>query len=137
MNDRTLTALIVITVLAVVGWLVYRDNLEDEALDTRAPKAEVEIEKRTTHVHSWLTDCNRSGNSRMIANGLIRNAGTTDLHYVTVKVLWINAQGLLVEANELYALNNEVLKPGETVGFTDTTEKLSATQCNVESVDWW
>ncbi len=69
--------------------------------------------------------------------GHITNIGNVDLHYVTVKLLWLNSAGLLVEAKETYVLNNEVLPPGESRPFIDFSQKVSAVRCNVETIDWW
>ena len=93
--------------------------------------------QRSTQVKAVLTECNRSRGTRTIAKGHITNIGNVDLHYVTVKVLWLNDSGLLVEANETYALNNDILPPGESREFIDVTQKVSAVKCNVETIDWW
>jgi len=144
MTNQKLTALIAAVVIVVVGSLFYRTLLYQtgsvadpeasapgtlETLDTEP--------KRSTQVKATLTDCNRSQGARTIAKGHITNIGNVDLHYVTVKVLWLNSSGLLVEANETYALNNDILPPGESREFVDVTRKVSAVTCNVETIDWW
>ena len=87
---------------------------------------------------AWATirECGKS-NNRIEARGYIENTGNVDLNYVKVKVIWMNKFGLVLEANEMYALNNEVLAPGERKNFTDVTERSSVTQCNVEPLDFW
>jgi hypothetical protein len=139
MTDQKLTILIVGVVVLVVGTLLYRDwpqlGVEDSVLPV--PEKSSSEPKRSTQVKAILTECNKLLGSRTTAKGHITNVGNVDLHYVTVKLLWLNSAGLLVEAKETYALNNEILPPGESRPFIDFTQKASAVRCNVETIDWW
>ncbi|MBO6655279.1 MAG: hypothetical protein JJ934_00215 [Pseudomonadales bacterium] len=139
MNDRLLTILIIIVVATVVGSLAYRNyfmNGEAEPEVLMGGDWEPIEEERVTAAWAKLTECTQKG-SKIEALGYVENTGNVDLTYVTVKVIWSNRHGLIVEENEKYALNNETLAPGETKKFADTTNSLTATQCNVEPVDWW
>ena len=139
MTNQKLTILIVVVVVAVVGTLLYRDwpqsVVEDSAL-TVPEKASSEP-KRSTQVKAILTECNKRRGAKTTMKGHITNVGNVDLHYVTVKLLWLNSAGLLVEAKETYVLNNEILPPGESRPFIDFSQKVSAVRCNVETIDWW
>ena len=88
-------------------------------------------------VKAVLSECNKRPGAKTTAKGHITNVGNVDLHYVTVKLMWLNSVGLLVEAKETYALNNEILPPGESRSFIGFSQKASAVRCNVETVDWW
>ena len=129
----------VVVVVVVVGTLLYRDwpqsVVEDSAL-TVPEKASSEP-KRSTQVKAILTECNKRRGAKTTMKGHITNVGNVDLHYVTVKLLWLNSAGLLVEAKETYVLNNEILPPGESRPFIDFSQKVSAVRCNVETIDWW
>jgi hypothetical protein len=139
MNDRFLTLLIAAVVVVTIGSLLYRaqsieplpKGLQTDTMETDAGLA------ISTQVVAVMTDCNRDGGDRIVGRGLIRNIGNVDLHYVTVKVLWMNSVGLLAEANETYALNDEILPPGAEKVFIDVTKSPTAVRCNVETVDWW
>ena len=143
MTNQKLTVLIAVVVVLVVGTLLYR-TLYSKSSGAAADHSTLGIlerldsePERSTQVKAVLTECNRNQGGRTIAKGHITNIGNVDLHYVTVKVLWLNLTGLLVEANETYALNNEILPPGKTREFMDVTRKVSAVKCNVETIDWW
>ena len=139
MSDRKLTYLIACVVLLVVGTLLYRDwafvGVDHAALPVQ--KKPSQIAKRSTMVKATLTECNKRSGTGTLAKGHITNVGNVNLHYVTVKLLWLNSVGLLVETKETYALNNEILSPGESREFMDVTRKVSAVKCNVETIDWW
>ena len=139
MTDQKLTILIVAVVVLVVGTLLFRDwsqlGEEDSALPV--PEKSSSEPKRSTQVKARLTECSKLPGARTSAKGHITNIGNVDLHYVTVKLLWLNSAGLLVEAKETYVLNNEILPPGETRSFIGFTQKVSAVRCNVETIDWW
>jgi hypothetical protein len=139
MTSQNLSFLITVVVVLVVGTLVYRTWPATDAGNSglTIPGNRNEEAERSTQVKAILTECNRSQGARTIAKGHITNIGNVDLHYVTVKVLWLNSTGFLVEANETYALNNEILPPGESREFIDVTRKVSAVKCNVETIDWW
>ncbi len=141
MNDRNLTIAIVVAVIVVVGTLAYRAYfVEPESTeDISEEVAEVPLEEtRRTAAWAKLTECNKADGKNLIeAKGYVENTGNVDLNYVTVKVIWSNRHGLVVEETEMYALNNEVLPPGAKKEFTDVTEHPRVTQCNVEPVDWW
>ena len=138
MKDRTLTLLIAGVVVVVVGVLMYRANSgsEKEPVKADVPVLEQKGEPRRTSAWAMIRECGKS-NNRIEARGYIENTGNVDLNYVKVKVIWMNKYGLVLEANEMYALNNEVLAPGERKNFTDVTERTSVTQCNVEPLDFW
>ena len=139
MTNQKLTILIVAVVVLVVGTLLYRDRPQSGAKDSALPVPEESSSepKRSTQVKTILTECNKRRGARTTAKGHITNVGNVDLHYVTVKLLWLNSAGLLVEAKETYVLNNEILPPGESRQFIDFTQKVSAVRCNVETIDWW
>jgi hypothetical protein len=139
MTSQNLSFLITVVVVLVVGTLVYRTwpTTDTGNSGLTIPVNRNEEPERSTQVKAILTECNRSQGARTIAKGQITNIGNVDLHYVTVKVLWLNSTGLLVEANDTYALNNEILTPGESREFIDVTRKVSAVKCNVETIDWW
>jgi hypothetical protein len=139
MTDQKLTILIVVVVVLVVGTIVFRNwpQLSEEGSALPVPEKSSSEPKRSTLVKAVLTECNKRPGARTTAKGHITNVGNVDLHYVTVKLLWLNSVGLLVEAKETYALNNEILPPGESRPFMDFTQKVSAVRCNVETVDWW
>ena len=138
MADRRLAFIIAVAVAIIIGTLSYRayfpggevELVPLEVLEEAADK------QRQTRVWAVLKECNRTGN-RTEAQGYIENTGNVELNYVTVKVIWSNREGLVIEENELYALSNQPLAPGETRNFTDVTEKTTAAQCNVKPVDWW
>ena len=139
MTDRRLALVIAVVVVLILGTLVYRHYLPgDETKIVPATISEEDTgEKRRTRVYAELTECRKSGGGKTQAKGFIENTGNVDLNYVTVKVIWSNYEGLVIEENELYALSNHSLAPGETKSFTDVTEKTTAEQCNVKPVDWW
>lgn len=139
MTDQKLTILIVVVVVLVVGTIVFRNwpQLSEEGSALPVPEKSSSEPKRSTLVKAVLTECNKRPGARTTAKGHITNVGNVDLHYVTVKLMWLNSVGLLVEAKETYALNNEILPPGESRPFMDFTQKVSAVRCNVETVDWW
>jgi hypothetical protein len=135
-----ITILIVFAVVSIVGTLVFRAyDLNRTDPDTAADdKVEIQGEARRTQVSATLTECNRNeSNNRTRAKGYITNTGNVDLHYVTVKVLWLNGSGLLVETDDTYALNDEILTPGQSKSFTADTKNMTAVKCNVETIDWW
>lgn len=139
MNDRLLTVIIATIVIVVIGTLAYRNyfmNGEPEPEAAFDEDWEPVAEGRVTAAWAILTGCKRAGD-KIEAHGYVENTGNVDLHYVTVKVIWSNKHDLIVEENEKYALNNETLAPGGVKAFTDTTSRRTATQCNVEPVDWW
>ncbi len=138
MKDRSLTILISAIVIIVVGVLVYRAYLMPAPLPEGTVTTEVLPYEEARETSAWavISECRRSG-GRTVATGIVENTGNVDLNYVTVKVMWINRAGLIVEENEMYALNNEKLAPGETKQFTDVTERTTVVQCNVEPVDYW
>ncbi|HAT25927.1 MAG TPA: hypothetical protein DCS89_02840 [Gammaproteobacteria bacterium] len=139
MTDQKLTILIVVVVVLVVGTIVFRNwpQLSEEGSALPVPEKSSSEPKRSTLVKAVLTECNKRPGARTTAKGHITNVGNVDLHYVTVKLLWLNSVGLLVEAKETYALNNEILPPGESRPFMGFSQKVSAVRCNVETVDWW
>ena len=138
MKDRSLTLLIAGVVVVVLGVLMFRAYVEPEKEPEKAvaPVVEQKGEPRRTSAWAILRECGKS-NNRIEARGYIENTGNVDLNYVKVKVIWMNKYGLVLEENEMYALNNEILAPGETKNFTDVTERSSVTQCNVEPLDFW
>jgi len=130
----------VFAVVLIIGTLVFRAyDLNRTDPDTTAdPAVEIQGEARSTQVSATLTECNRNeSNNRTRAKGYITNTGNVDLHYVTVKVLWLNNSGLVVEADETYALNDKILTPGQSKTFTADTTRMTAVECNVETIDWW
>lgn len=139
MTNQKLTVLIAFAVVLVVGTLLYRDWPQLRAEDPILPVPENagSEPKRSTQVKARLTECNKRPGGKTSAEGLIINVGNVDLHYVSVKILWLNSAGLLVEAKETYVLNNEILRPGDKRQFTEFTQKVSAVRCNVETIDWW
>ena len=139
MTNQKLTALIASLVVLVVGTLLYRDWPQLRAEDSSLPVPEKSASEpqRSTQVKATLTECNKRPGAKTSAKGYITNVGNVDLHYVSVKLLWLNSAGLLVEAKETYVLNNEILPPGESRQFMDFTQKVSAVRCNVETIDWW
>ena len=139
MTDQKLTILIVVVVVLVLGILVFRNwpQLSEEEFALPLPEKTSSAPKRSTLVKAVLTECNKRPGARTTAKGHITNVGNVDLHYVTVKLMWLNSVGLLVEAKETYALNNEILPPGESRSFIGFSQKGSAVRCNVETVDWW
>ncbi|MBT5155244.1 MAG: hypothetical protein HOM44_14240 [Gammaproteobacteria bacterium] len=139
MTDQKLTILIVVVVVLVLGILVFRNwpQLSEEEFALPLPEKTSSAPKRSTLVKAVLTECNKRPGARTTAKGHITNVGNVDLHYVTVKLMWLNSVGLLVEAKETYALNNEILPPGESRSFIGFSQKVSAVRCNVETVDWW
>jgi hypothetical protein len=139
MTDQKLTILIVVVVVLVLGTIVFRNwpQLSEEEFALPLPEKTSSAPKRSTLVKAVLTECNKRPGARTTAKGHITNVGNVDLHYVTVKLMWLNSVGLLVEAKETYALNNEILPPGESRSFIGFSQKVSAVRCNVETVDWW
>ena len=139
MTDQKLTILIVVVVVLVLGILVFRNwpQLSEEEFALPLPEKTSSAPKRSTLVKAVLTECNKRPGARTTAKGHITNVGNVDLHYVSVKLMWLNSVGLLVEAKETYALNNEILPPGESRSFIGFSQKVSAVRCNVETVDWW
>ena len=139
MTDQKLTILIVVVVVLVLGILVFRNwpQLSEEEFALPLPEKTSSAPKRSTLVKAVLTECNKRPGARTTAKGHITNVGNVDLHYVTVKLMWLTSVGLLVEAKETYALNNEILPPGESRSFIGFSQKVSAVRCNVETVDWW
>ncbi len=136
MSDRALTIIILLVVFAAVGSLLYRAQMK-EVQAVPEPEAPVNAEApRSTQVKARMKECQPTQGRRFLGRGEITNIGNVDLRFVTVKVIWSNAAGLAVETNELFALNDEVLSPGESKFFTDTTSNTSARRCGVETVDW-
>ncbi len=139
MTDRKLTILIVAAVVLVLGTIVVRNWPQSSEEDVALPEPEKfsSEPKRSTLVKAVLTECDKRPGARTTAKGHITNVGNVDLHYVTVKLMWLNSVGLLVEAKETYALNDEILPPGESRSFIGFSQKVTAVRCNVETVDWW
>ena len=139
MTDRKLTLLIVAALVLVLGTIVVRNwpqSSEEGFASPMQEKSSLEP-KRSTLVKAVLSECNKRPGAKTTAKGHITNVGNVDLHYVTVKLMWLNSVGLLVEAKETYALKNEILPPGESRSFIGFSQKASAVRCNVETVDWW
>ncbi len=138
MTDRLLTIVCLVALLAVAGLLGYRAYIKDARVEVTAAPVIVEDVPLARRTSAWakLTECNKD-RVRIEAKGYIENTGNVDLRFVTVKVIWSNSYGLVVEENQFYALNDEVLAPGEKRSFTDVTDRSTVTQCNVEPVDWW
>jgi hypothetical protein len=139
MTDRKLTILIVAAVVLVLGTIAVRNWPQSSEEGFALPRQENSSSepKRSTLVKAVLTECNKQPGAKTTAKGHITNVGNVDLHYVTVKLMWLNSVGLLVEAKETYALNNEILPPGESRSFIGFSQKASAVRCNLETVDWW
>ena len=137
MSDRALLALVLVSVIGIVGTLLSRQLHEEAVAGAAAVSAETAGTARTTQVKAVITACDRCGPNRIEAVGRITNTGNADLHFVNLKVLWLNSAGLLIESSTVYALNDAVLAPGESRVFTDVTSRVAAARCNVEAVDWW
>ena len=139
MSDRLLTWIIVMVVLAVIGTLVYRSQLDKPTPQVTGQVEPIELETaRSTQVKARLKNCRREeDDEKTLAEGYIENIGNADLRYVTLEVQWLNRIGTIVEANEIYVLRDEALPPGERKTFISTTSNRIAVRCNVRKVDWW
>lgn len=138
MSDRLLLILVVVTVVGVVGTLAWRGYFPETREETVIEEVpETAEEARSMQIKAQLLSCDRGEGGKTIAQGKVVNIGNADLHFVTVKVHWLNALGQAVEVNEVYVLNDEKLAPGDEKTFINATTRTTATSCNVEKVSWW
>lgn len=135
MSDRAISILIALVVLAVMGTLGVRYYMNRDLTTQTVKTAPPKKEKPRTSVEVRVTQCERK-NDRTGSSGFIENTGNVDLHYVTVNAIWKDANGLVIETDRIYALNNGKLEPGQRKKFQAFTT-LPAAKCNAEAVDWW
>ncbi len=137
MSNRALAALIVIVVLLVLGGLLYRAYFMDEAVEpgVLAPTEE-KSEQRRPRVKVVVTACRRVyGRTEM--EGYVENTGSVDLRFITVQSVWKDANGVIIDTDVIYVVNEEILKPGERKSFHDVTRRSAAEKCNARPLDWW
>jgi hypothetical protein len=139
MSDRLLTGFITLIVAIIVGTLVYRAYFpEEKKVQTVAPTEVPPPEEAvSTQIKARLTSCDRAEGGKTVAKGHVTNIGNVDLHFISVRVHWLNSADQTIEANDVFVLNDEILAPGDKKTFINATTKTSAVRCNVESIDWW
>ena len=139
MSDRFLSVLIIVTVILVIGTLIYRSTPSDDESKFQGHIQSAEAEKlRSTQVKARLQSCAREKDSKQtLVRGYIENIGNADLRYVTLEIQWQDRLGTTIEAKDIYVLRDEVLEPGKRKKFVGTTDNRVAIRCNVRKVDWW
>ncbi|HKI75239.1 MAG TPA: FxLYD domain-containing protein [Pseudomonadales bacterium] len=137
MSDKALALLIAIVVVAVMGTIGVRYYMKRELQVPEVAAPAPAREKPQTLVRVHMTSCQRGSDNRIEMTGDIENVGNVDLHYVTVNVIWKNAEGLAIKADLIYALTNSQLAPGGKKTFHAFTDLTTAARCNAEAVDWW
>jgi hypothetical protein len=137
MSDRTLTAIAIVLILAVLGVLLYRAYLMDKpVLKKPADKIQADEPKRLTSVIARSTSCSRVGGRTQI-RGYVENTGNVALSMVTVQPLWKNAAGLVLDTGLVFVVDqDEPLLPGERREFEDVTQLSNISKCNVVPLDW-
>ncbi|MCB1645782.1 MAG: FxLYD domain-containing protein [Pseudomonadales bacterium] len=136
MSDRTISIIIGIAILALIGYLVKVTYFEEVAPPAEVVVVKEEAPKKKPGVRAAVEDCSqRDGRTEM--TGYVENVGNTRLSFVTVTTLWKNAQGLVIERGTVYVVQEDILNPGERRSFHDVSEKTTVVKCNVEVADWW
>lgn len=137
MSDKNLTILIIATIALFFGTYFSYLYLSDKG---RSVKEEVSIEKKEKKVDPrftvTLTGCSRVSDRTEI-RGVVRNTGTVELRYFTVKSIFKNKVGRIIETGVIYAVREKPLKPGESVDFYGRSTVSNVWKCNAEALDWW
>lgn len=137
MSNRNITILIVVTIILVFGvyfyFLYFQDNGQAEQIGASVPKKE---EKTDPRFRVTLTGCARV-RDRTELRGVVRNTGTVDLRYFTVKSIFKNKDGRIIEIGTIYVIKEKPLKPGESVNFQAMSKVSNVSKCNAEALDWW
>ena len=139
MPDRFLNGLIILTIIIVIGTLVYRSQPSDKQEEVPGQVETIKEEVTpSTQVKAKIQACRREqGSKKTLATGYIENIGNADLRYVTLEIQWQTRLGTVIEANEIYVLRDESLAPGKRKEFVSATDNRIAERCNVRKVDWW
>jgi len=137
MRARPLTVIIVITVVIVIGTLLYLARQPaPTATPVAAPVASSAPAHRTT-LRVEMRGCDRVG-SRTRVWGVVRNTGDVTIAAVTVQSIWKNPAGDTLDTGLVYAVGKtNPLKPGEAIEFEDTTDLRGVTRCNVRPLDYF
>jgi hypothetical protein len=138
MSDRALTIIAVLSILVVVGGLLWR-SLPDSTSEETESKLDQEVTiapKSISRVIAKVQDCSQVGH-RTRLTGYVVNTGNTTLSLVTVQSLWKNNAGLVLARGLVYVVSREnPLEPGERRAFEDVTKLSSVRKCNVEPLEW-
>ncbi len=138
MSDKSLTILIVLMVIVLVGALIFREHWPDVEVQVTNSSAVEEVSpKRQPSLRAVMTDCGKVGEMTRI-EGYVQNTGTVSLAHVTLQSLWKDGEGNIIGRGEIYAVGDEnPLLPGEKRKFEDVTTRSGVERCNVQKLDWW
>jgi len=75
-----------------------------------------------------VDSCTGSGDYTR-TEGSITNTGNKTVHFVTMRLTWLNAAGQVVDTASTYAVGSEMLRPGESTQYSGSTRAKGVSKC--------
>ena len=75
-----------------------------------------------------VDSCTGSGDYTR-TEGSITNTGNKTVHFVTMRLTWLNAAGQVVDTASTYAVGSEMLRPGESTQYSGSTRAKGVREC--------
>ena len=105
------------------------------------PEAKLRVEvtacqKLSTTIPLDVSFVTQSENLR-IAKGYVENVGHLAVRFVQVQVVWKDKTGDIIDYNDVFAVTEETLNPGERAEFQTSQRNYEIERCGARILDWW
>jgi hypothetical protein len=85
---------------------------------------------RTGSITEQLSDYRRLA-------GYVENTGEVTVKFVRVRAIYRNADDKIIQIEEIFAVGDTPLHPGERAGFEDSKRNYLIRKCGAKVLDWW
>ena len=85
---------------------------------------------RTGAVDEQLSDYRRLA-------GYVENTGEVTVKFVRVKAIYRNSDDKIIQIEEIFAVGDTPLHPGEKASFEDSKRNYLIRKCGAKIMDWW
>lgn len=77
------------------------------------------------------------GGDIRIAKGFVENTGDLPVQFVQIQVFWKDRKDRIIEYDDIFAVAENVLMPGEKAPFQTSRRNLLIEKCAARMLDWW
>ena len=138
--------------MAATGFYLYQQKQASEQPIVVAKPIEPEPKKtkQVVIIKAYVTVCEKlsvampldtgvtsTSEDTRVMKGYVENRGNTPVHFVEVRLMWLNDKKRVLQEDDMFAVTEAPLMPGEKAYFQSTQRNILIQKCNVKVNDWW
>lgn len=151
-NQKKFLIVLVAALLSIIAVIMLVEMDFSSGPPDALPVAEKPVKEKAPEValKAVVTDCNmisrtvdRTGSIteqhsdyRRLA-GYVENRGDVTVKFVRVRAIYRNKDDKIIQVEEIFAVGDTPLHPGERVKFEDSKRNYLIQKCGAKVLDWW